>query len=279
FTKHSRDPFDDESIVQKKLLRNRGENSKIPVSSLLPVESNADVSPRIGSRESVRDIRRGFYDEDLSDQHGDANDAYDDDIGPDNECDVHNLNVERSPPTKKRKGSKFTDDRSKSLQRRYSGLGEKWTLKSGTVVEEILLEAGKRMNDFHPIHSFMLDLSDKVTRQLFSKDDWTEICSKLPYIPPYSKEATDYLDKFEHVAAIHDLQDLLHKRPQQIESQLIHECLLNWLYLYETDNPSPFDVASSLSENWWLKSAWGVCTNLAKGVPGRLQLIFSILRQ
>ena len=36
--------------------------------------------------------------------------------------------------------------------------------------------------------------------------------------------------------------------------------------MYETDDPSPFDVAGSLSENWWLKSAWGVCTNMAKGV-------------
>ncbi|KAF9110159.1 hypothetical protein BGX27_006701, partial [Mortierella sp. AM989] len=37
--------------------------------------------------------------------------------------------------------------------------------------------------------------------------------------------------------------------------------------MFETDQPSPFDVAGSLSESWWLKSAWGVCTDLAKGVP------------
>ncbi|KAG0247837.1 hypothetical protein BG011_000831 [Mortierella polycephala] len=119
-----------------------------------------------------------------------------------------------------------------------------------------------------PIHSFMIDLSDKTTRQLFSKDDWTEISSDLPHIPPYSKEASEYLDKFDSVATLEDLQDLLDRRPRDTESQLIYECLLNWLCLYETEDPSPFNVAGSLSEGWWLKSAWGVCTNMALGMPG-----------
>ncbi|KAF8923060.1 hypothetical protein BGZ58_003394, partial [Dissophora ornata] len=62
-------------------------------------------------------------------------------------------------------------------------------------IEDILFEAGKQMKDFHPIHSFMLGLSDKIARQLFSKEVWTETCCDLP------------------------------------------------LYLYETDDPSPFNVA------------------------------------
>ncbi|KAF9578095.1 hypothetical protein BGW38_006307, partial [Lunasporangiospora selenospora] len=241
------------------------------------------------------DSKRGFY-EDRLDQHDSTNDAYDDDLGPGNECDAENAsaNAEYSPATKKRKGSKqFTDNRRKSLERRYSSLGEKWILRSGVVVEDVLFEAGKLMSDFHPIHSFMLDLSDEITRQLFSNDDWAEISSNLPCVPRYSEKASEYLDKFDLVATVQDLQNHLDKRPQQVESQLIHECLLNWyvvagyhtssdsvgifnsyfyhfprLYLFETDNPSPFDVAGSLSENWWLKSAWGVCTSLAKGVPG-----------
>ncbi|KAG0241235.1 hypothetical protein BG011_003557, partial [Mortierella polycephala] len=62
---------------------------------------------------------------------------------------------------------------------------------------------------------------------LFSKEDWTKICSNLPYVSPYSKEVPDYLDKFDRVATLKDLQDLLDKPPLHIESQLIHECLLN----------------------------------------------------
>ncbi|KAK5796910.1 hypothetical protein F5H01DRAFT_373564 [Linnemannia elongata] len=86
-----------------------------------------------------------------------------------------------------------------SLQRRYSSLGERWTLKSGTVVEDILFEAGKRMKDFH----------------------------NLPDGSPYSKETADYLDEFERVETLKDLQDLLNTRPWRTEFQLVHECLLN----------------------------------------------------
>ncbi|KAG0294017.1 hypothetical protein BGZ97_005195, partial [Linnemannia gamsii] len=136
-------------------------------------------------------------DEDGPDHDGNTNDAYDDDIGRDKECGE---NAEPSSPAKKRKGNKqFTDDRRKSLQRRYSSLGEKWTLGSGTVVEDILFEAGKQMKDFY----------------------------NLPDGSPYSKEASDYLDEFEREETLKNLQDLLDRRPRHIESQLVHECLSN----------------------------------------------------
>ncbi|KAG0255877.1 hypothetical protein BGZ95_005647, partial [Linnemannia exigua] len=125
----------------------------------------------------------GLTDEDSPDQDGNTNDAYDDDIGRDKEYDE---NAEPSSPAKKRKGNKQMI---------------KFALQS-------------------PIHSFMLDLSDKITRQLFSKEDWIEICSNLPDGSPYSKEASDYLDEFECVETLKNLQDLLDKRPRHIESQL-----------------------------------------------------------
>ncbi|KAF9585624.1 hypothetical protein BGW38_001504 [Lunasporangiospora selenospora] len=84
---------------------------------------------------------------------------------------------------------KFDNDRRKSLQRRYSELGDKWTLKSGTVVESVLLNAGMKLKEFQ-------------------------------------------------------------------------------LDLFEMNDPSPFDIVDKLSENWWLKSAWGVATKLANHVPG-----------
>ncbi|KAF9896822.1 hypothetical protein BX616_006687, partial [Lobosporangium transversale] len=65
-----------------------------------------------------------------------------------------------------------------------------------------------------------------------------------------------------------DLERLLEKRPQHVECRLIHECLYNWLSIYEMNNPSPFTLHDKLSEHWWMKSAWGVCTSLAKDIPG-----------
>ncbi|KAF8931921.1 hypothetical protein BGZ47_011628 [Haplosporangium gracile] len=176
----------------------------IPVPSLLSAEDNTGAGLEVAAvGENVHDMKRGFYDDERFNQPGNTIDAYDDDIGPDNERDAQNSNAEQSPRTKKRKSST-----------------QKWTLESGTVVEDILLEAGKQMKDFHPIHSFMLDLRDKITWQLFSKEDWIEICDNLPDGSPYSKEASGYLDEFERVETLKDLQDLLDKHPRHIESQL-----------------------------------------------------------
>ncbi|KAF9926102.1 hypothetical protein FBU30_004279 [Linnemannia zychae] len=94
-----------------------------------------------------------------------------------------------------------------------------------TVVEDVLYEAGQDMKEFHPIHSFILDLNDRVTRQLFSEPDWSEICNDLPIVPPYTHEASDYLDKFDQVHTLDALQKMLDNRPRDVESQLIHECL------------------------------------------------------
>ncbi|KAF9181404.1 hypothetical protein BGZ50_005519 [Haplosporangium sp. Z 11] len=49
--------------------------------------------------------------------------------------------------SKKRKGdTQFIDQGRKSLQLRHSTLGLKWTLESGTVVEDVLFEAGKSLS-------------------------------------------------------------------------------------------------------------------------------------
>ncbi|KAG0071704.1 hypothetical protein BGZ90_012164 [Linnemannia elongata] len=90
--------------------------------------------------------------------------------------------------------------------------------KESHACKHLSLSPEKRMKEFH----------DKITRQLFSKEDWIEICSNLPDGSPYSKETADNLDEFERVETLKDLQDLLNTRPLRTEFQLVHECLLNW---------------------------------------------------
>ncbi|KAF9544158.1 hypothetical protein EC957_012374 [Mortierella hygrophila] len=78
----------------------------VPVPTLISVKSNADAGPEVAAvGENVHDIKRSFYEDGRSNQHGNTIDAYDDDIGPDNERDAQNSNTEQSPRTKKRKGS------------------------------------------------------------------------------------------------------------------------------------------------------------------------------
>ncbi|KAF9421947.1 hypothetical protein BGZ76_003912 [Entomortierella beljakovae] len=84
-------------------------------------------------------------------------------------------------PKKKHKIAKpFTEKSRGSFGERFTNLGEKWELKSGTIVENVLFLAGSASETYSPIHSFMLDLDDPEIEKLFTPDDWNEIISDLP---------------------------------------------------------------------------------------------------
>ncbi|KAF9190903.1 hypothetical protein BGZ51_008052 [Haplosporangium sp. Z 767] len=162
----------------------------------------------------------------------------------------------------------FTDKARLSFGDRFTNLGEKWTLKSGTVVEHVLYEAGSSLDveTYSPTHSFMLDLDDPSVEKLFSPQDWQEITSDLPTQAFYSDLAYNYLDSFSEIKSREELETSLERRPTDQESQLIFHCLNQWVELFKTD-PSPFRVVSALGEAWWLNNVWGLCARAASGVP------------
>ncbi|KAG0005240.1 hypothetical protein BGZ65_011657 [Modicella reniformis] len=163
---------------------------------------------------------------------------------------------------------KFTESGRRSLQNRFSSFESKWTLQSGTVVEDVLFEAGKKLTVYHSVHSFIIDVQDSYTKKLFNDRDWNEIRSNIPQPAPYTPSAKDYLRVFAGVETTEELRRLLEIRPDENEMELVHICLVNWLGLYETNSPSPFVIESSLSEAWWMTHAWGVCNYLSKGIEG-----------
>ncbi|KAF9142661.1 hypothetical protein BGX20_007211, partial [Mortierella sp. AD010] len=154
-------------------------------------------------------------------------DVADHDRNDRNSKDDDNSSFKTSPAKKRKQSKDFEENRRESLQDRFSSLGKKWTLKSGTVVENKLFIAGMKMKELHPIHSFMIDIHDITTKNIFSEEDWKEITGSLPCVPPFSKKASDYLETFDNISTVEDLQRLLEKRPGDVESQLIHECLQN----------------------------------------------------
>ncbi|KAG0259104.1 hypothetical protein BG011_002841 [Mortierella polycephala] len=171
--------------------------------------------------------------------------------------------------TKKHKIARsFTDKARLSFGDRFTNLGEKWTLKSGTVVEHVLYEAGSSLDveTYSPTHSFMLDLDDPSVEKLFSPQDWQEITSDLPTQAFYNDLAYNYLDSFSAIKSKEELEASLERRPADQESQLIFHCLNQWVELFKTD-PSPFIVVSALGEAWWLNNVWGLCARVASGVP------------
>ncbi|KAF9408009.1 hypothetical protein BGZ76_005950 [Entomortierella beljakovae] len=110
---------------------------------------------------------------------------------------LKNPATKKASPTKKHKIAKpFTEKSRNSFGDRFNSLGEKWQLKSGTIVENVLYIAGLQVETYSPIHSFMLDLDDQDTKKLFSLEDWDEITSELPTQAQYEEVAYDYLEKF-----------------------------------------------------------------------------------
>ncbi|KAF9181405.1 hypothetical protein BGZ50_005520 [Haplosporangium sp. Z 11] len=98
----------------------------------------------------------------------------------------------------------------------------------------------------------MIDLKDPYTQGLFSKQDWAEIMSDLPDPVLYGSSTLAYMDTFKAVDTIEDLKVRLKDRPDGVELELVHMCLVN----------------CNLSESWWMSQAWGICSQLSKGVPG-----------
>ncbi|KAF8944212.1 hypothetical protein BGZ47_004518 [Haplosporangium gracile] len=168
---------------------------------------------------------------------------------------------------KKKVDEKFAETAKSSLQRRHSALGPKWLLESGTVVENVLHQAGLGLSVDHPIRSFMVDLQDKYTESLFSPQDWSEIKSNLPASATYSTEAAEYLDTLEDIVQQQDIISVLDRRPHDTEKANVHRCAESWCDLYGMD-PSPFVLESLLSEDWWMNNAWSGTRLLAKAVPG-----------
>ncbi|KAG0214571.1 hypothetical protein BGX31_001080 [Mortierella sp. GBA43] len=159
-----------------------------------------------------------------------------------------------------------TEKSRRSFGERFQGLGQKWVLSSGTVVENVIFNWGNADQDtYSPLHSFMVDLNDPDHKKLFTDEDWSEIISDLPSQALYSKETQKYMEIFEDVKTLPDLSEALRQRPMDTESRIVHCCLQNWHDMYSM-TPSPFSAIDSFGEAWWMQSAWGACAKLANGV-------------
>ncbi|KAL0086102.1 hypothetical protein F4703DRAFT_1853909 [Phycomyces blakesleeanus] len=169
---------------------------------------------------------------------------------------------------KKRKSeSKLLMARGKaSFTRRFQTLGDKWILSSGTVVEEVLYEAGMECAVYNAVHSFMIDMNDPWIKDKFLASDWAEISRDPPAYPPIPEAGVAYLSSFDHVRTVRELETALQTRPIDSESQLVHQCLVDWLYIFRCKSPSPFAIAQQLPEHWWQERAWGIVGRLALDV-------------
>ncbi|KAF9196989.1 hypothetical protein BGZ49_002639, partial [Haplosporangium sp. Z 27] len=91
-----------------------------------------------------------------------------------------------------------------------------------------------------------------------------------PCFPSISEASITYLETFNQVQTIQELESALQIRPVDSESQLVHQCLLDWLYIFQSSTQSPFAIAKHLPEKLWQGRTWGLIGRLAQGVENCL---------
>ncbi|CAG8760126.1 4517_t:CDS:2, partial [Gigaspora margarita] len=71
---------------------------------------------------------------------------------------------------------------------------KKWTLSSGTCVEDILFRRGNSLSTESLIHSWIIDLNDLETKRLFTDEDWREISKTVHKQPTIDKNIHETAD-------------------------------------------------------------------------------------
>ncbi|KAF9176770.1 hypothetical protein BGZ51_009685, partial [Haplosporangium sp. Z 767] len=68
---------------------------------------------------------------------------------------------------------------------------------------------------------------DAYTQKLFSNCDWMEIKRDIPKTIPYAHSTWQYMEAFPEIKSTEELKKLSKTRPDDIEMELVHICLVN----------------------------------------------------
>ncbi|RUS31851.1 hypothetical protein BC938DRAFT_476926 [Jimgerdemannia flammicorona] len=142
---------------------------------------------------------------------------------------------------------------------------EKWTLKSGRAVEDIMFAYGVKLEEESLVHSWILDLSDTRLQGLFTREEWEEIRThNMPKIPQIPKELAMHMVSYATV----DVQvlremvlrswldpDVEYDPAKHGVFQYIHVVYERLCTLYE-QGTSPLEEHHL--ENWYNVNVWSV---------------------
>ncbi|KAI7854018.1 hypothetical protein BDC45DRAFT_535895 [Circinella umbellata] len=123
----------------------------------------------------------------------------------------------------------------------YDALEEekKWTLSSGTVVEDVMYEYAKECNFFHPVHFLMLDLTDECWLARFTPNELQEIKSYKPIkLEPLPSEVHEYLNSYKGLCDLESLTEKAMGQPsfhpkKQAEVYWAHKSVTEALDLFQ----------------------------------------------
>ncbi|KAK3844408.1 MAG: hypothetical protein J3R72DRAFT_438838 [Linnemannia gamsii] len=149
-----------------------------------------------------------------------------------------------------------------------------WKLNStGQYVEDVLIKAARGACQVqHHVHSLIIHTEDKFTRELFSEDEWLEICTtNWKALPDPSKSILNYLDTFNKgtLEELHAAADahLPITGPYQHKNHWVFRWIRitveTWLGLYCQD-PAP--LKSRQQESFYRNDVFGMINSLLRDV-------------
>ncbi|KAF0467321.1 hypothetical protein F8M41_026038 [Gigaspora margarita] len=128
---------------------------------------------------------------------------------------------------------------------------KKWTLSSGTCVEDILFRKGNSLSAESLIHSWIIDLSDLETKRLFTDEDWREISKTIHETADLRKvlNTISYKDKNE-----------LFEQEKHFDAVWMEHVMRHLLIYYENpDQP----LQMKHLEGWYDANIWSVVIDFA----------------
>ncbi|KAI9479511.1 hypothetical protein BDB00DRAFT_943432 [Zychaea mexicana] len=115
---------------------------------------------------------------------------------------------------------------------------KKWTLKSGTVVEDVMREFAKECDYLHPVHSLILNPYDDCWQARFTQNELHEIRSYKPLkLEPLPSEVQQYFDSYQGLCDLDSLtekvmsQAAFHPK-KQAEVYWAHKAVMEALDLF-----------------------------------------------
>ncbi|GES91964.1 C2H2-type zinc finger transcription factor [Rhizophagus clarus] len=144
-----------------------------------------------------------------------------------------------------------------------------WKLSSGRIVEEELYKLGKEQQFEHAIHSFILDVEDKLIMEHFTREELEEIDSTpIPEVPELPKEVDNFLCKFLGKTNLNEIRQTIKESMfgndynREKHHDVDYICLALYSLVKEIENGNLKDTNL---ENWYNCHVWNAIFDQAFG--------------
>ncbi|KAI8095394.1 hypothetical protein BDF21DRAFT_488949 [Thamnidium elegans] len=139
------------------------------------------------------------------------------------------------------------------LKSSYESIQNKWVLRSGTCVEDIMYEASRKFIYEHPSHSFIFSANDDIWKDYFSVEDLKEIKDSIEAkkvcedMPKHLVDALLKLNKKKTYKEVYDVfKNIEADRHDDPELYWVKESVLDYIELFYNTNVAMFNSEQDL---------------------------------